>query len=159
MQLLVLTKHGAVGVDERALDAGVDAELMLELAGLYVSRGIENDTQHAANLYAALGDALEEEGAEHLRAALDLAPDPGAALGALDQLLHNDEQPRELGARWIAYVETSSDSAGVAERRVSLGRALGAEGRYEDALGWIAPLVDQGDRTATMMRDAFLDSG
>lgn len=112
---------GAIDAYEQALDLAPDNETLLEVADAYCARGHESDLRRASDLYAALGDVLAPAAATSmLERALDLTPDHDEALELLERLTPPEREAELLLPRWQAYIELSSNTAGVEARRAKL---------------------------------------
>lgn len=148
---------GAITLYEQALDADADLELMVDLGNLYDKRGAEGDAEQAAALYTALGEFLgDEDGLDFLATALDMLPGHGEALDALEELVPADKHAAELSGRWRAYLEVATDPDGIAKRTMYLASAHAAEGKLEQALEMIDPLVQAGNEQARQLRHELI---
>jgi hypothetical protein len=84
----------AIALLERVLDLEPTPDAIEQLAGLYVKRGGPEDPQQAADLYAALGDTLGDEGRPYLERAIELVPWHEAAI-AMSRLFATDGKFRD----------------------------------------------------------------
>jgi tetratricopeptide (TPR) repeat protein len=143
---------GAIAAYESVLDAEPEVTDVRELAGLYVLRGKEGDAARAADLYFTVGDITEgTDQISILEKALDLVPTHDGALTLLEKIIPQEEQGKRLHPHWAAYVEKAPTGPNGDARRLLLAQAYGEQGRYQEALAYIAELVRKRDEAANKL--------